>query len=108
MKRIDKQALEFLNSEGERLRRCSHDELASGISGTQAVTPLAPAEALPMYRFTVTRAKLENGAVRVLLDGERSVLGGVGKTGCFDSFDKLPDDSVREIPESDEDYSGKG
>ena len=61
-----------------------------------------------MYRFTVTRAKLENGAVRILLDGERPVLGRFAETGCFDSFDKLPDDSVREIPESDQDYSGKG
>jgi hypothetical protein len=107
MKRIDKQAIEFLGSEGERFRRCSYDELASGISGSPTVASLASAEGLRMYRFKVTRAKLENGAIRVLLDGERSVLGGLGKTGCFDSFDKLPDDSVQEIEEGDEDYSGK-
>ena len=37
MKRIDKQAIEFLSSEGERFRRCSYDELASGIGGSPAV-----------------------------------------------------------------------
>ena len=107
MKLVDKQALEFINSEGHRLRGCSYDELVVGIRGIQEVTPLTAPEQLQMYRFTILRARLKDGAVRVVLDGERSVLK-FGRRGCMDSFDKLPDNSVREIPEGDEDYSGKG
>jgi hypothetical protein len=105
---IDKHALEFLGSEGERLRRCSYDELLLGIGSIPQVSLLAAPDGLDDYHFTITRAKRSDGAVRILLNGERSLFRGLGQTGCFDSFDKLPNDSVREIPESDGDYSGKG
>jgi hypothetical protein len=108
MKLVDKQALEFLGAEGERLRRCSYDELRPGIGTVEEFAKLTGPDTLHGYQFTITRTNLNDGAVRVFLDGERLTFRGFGRTGCFDSFDKLPDNTVREIPKGDEDHCGKG
>ncbi len=107
MRTTDKQAWEFVEAEGLRLRGSSYLELSTGMTGLEDVVPLASPETLNAYRFSRRRTKLKDGSVRIYIDGVRPSLGGLLSSRHFDAFDKLPDDSVREIPMADEDYCGK-
>jgi hypothetical protein len=83
---------------GDQLRSASFADLLNELGETRCETSLVSPIGLEEYSFNVLRARLADGAVRVLVRGERKLIGGVLVNAVLDSFEKLPDGTVREIP----------
>lgn len=111
---LDKQAADFVASYGEKLRLSSFKELSIDLSKSllqretdeEQIEIPAP-ESLGRYHFTLSRVRLRDGRVRVLICGSRPALAGLTQVGVLDAFDIQRDGEISEIPKSDEDYCGR-
>lgn len=104
---LDKQAESFVVSYGDKLRRLSFAELSKNLSGQEDRTEIPAPETLKGYRFSLARALLQDGRVRILVRGYRPILWGLSERGVHDGFDIFPNGKVQEIRRSDEDYCGR-
>lgn len=112
MKSIDELAENFVTAEANKLRLSTFAELTNNLAGAPdprvgISEPVSVPDSLLPYQVFLTRVMLQDGAVRVLFEGYRPAVWGVVSFGVSDAFDKLPDNTVREIPPNDEDSVGR-
>lgn len=110
---LDTQAADFVASYGEKLRRVSFKELCTDLpesllqrEADEEEREIPAPESLGGYHFTLSRVRLRDGSVRVLVRGSRPALAGLSQVRVLNAFDMQPDGKVIEIPKSDEDYCG--
>jgi hypothetical protein len=104
LKLIDLEAREFIVAFGNNLRNKTFANLQEMPLGEIDCVPESLKE---IYRFSLMREELLNGALRLLTRCDRSAFCGFILRGYHDAFDVFADGRVVEIPISDEDYCGR-
>ena len=98
-------AAAFVASRGDILRALSPSQLEALEEGP--LTDIPPE--LDEWKFSFSRATLQNGRTRFVVEGEGPgrLLGIRALAGVSDAFDMTAEGVVHEIPVDDEDYCGR-
>lgn len=107
MAEVDKRASQFAMTYGDKLRASSFSELSKNLGQFEEKTELSMPDELKPYRFSLIRAPLKDGRIRLIVEGWRPILWGMAQSRAINAFDVFPDGTIKEIPKSDEDYCGR-